>query len=91
MGLYNTGIFYRDGTGVKQDWVLAVRFFEKSAAQAYGPALTALGELYCEGNGVSRDYMQAAELLSEAADLGESGAMYDPAPLLRGKRRAEGH
>lgn len=22
MGLYNTGIFYRDGTGVKQDWVL---------------------------------------------------------------------
>ena len=58
--MYNLGILYINGQGVKQDFGTAGRWFEKSAAGGDVDAMLNLGSLYYNGQGVKQDYAAAA-------------------------------
>ena len=50
---------YRNGEGVPQDDVEAVRWLRLAADQGHVSAQLALGVMYASGQGVPQDYMQA--------------------------------
>lgn len=53
--IYEKGVSaYQEG-----DYSTAIDFFEKAAAESYGPAGTALGKMYAQGKGVEADEYKA--------------------------------
>ncbi len=81
------GYRFRDGKGVRQDYISAVYWFEKASAD---PALTweaqtCIGWFYLKGLGVSKDEKKAFELYFQAAQAG-----YFPAQLEVGILYEEG-
>ena len=74
---------YALGTGVPQDYALALLWYRKAADQGYADAQTRLGTMYNYGQGVTQDYGQAAAWYRKAAEQGNPqaqaylGLLYD--------------
>ena len=60
---------YSDGEGVAQDYMQAVYWYQKAAAQGNVHAQYNLGYMYSAGRGVFKDYEQAAYWFRKAAFL----------------------
>ena len=63
-----------EGWGVAQDSALALRWFERAAAQQHPAALYNLGRMYERGLGIPADRERALELFRAAAKLGDAEA-----------------
>ena len=80
---HHLGFMYRDGQGVPQDDVEAVKWYRKAADQGNVDAQFNLGFMYYEGRGVPLDYAEAVKWWRKAADQGNAGCqgnlgfMYD--------------
>ena len=70
LALYNLGVLYRDGEGVKQSYKEAARLFRLAGDQGYALAQCNLGDSYYKGAGVKQDYKEAVRLYRLAADQG---------------------
>jgi uncharacterized protein len=66
----SVGWMYGTGIGVPKDYVEAVNWYKKAAAQDFASAQFDLGVLYTNGLGISQDYAKAAEWYRKAADQG---------------------
>jgi TPR repeat protein len=71
------GFLYYQGQGVPQDYVQAVAWIRKAAAQGNAEAQASLGAAYAMGQGVQRDYGQAALWFRKAAEQGYAEAQKD--------------
>ncbi len=73
---------YVEGKGVKQDYVKAVKFFQKACDLDEGWGCGILGAMYKEGIGVKQDDLKAVKFYQKACDLNDSngcsnlGVMY---------------
>ena len=65
---YNIGITYYD----KQDYIKAMEWFEKAAANGNANAQTLIGHMYVNGLGVKPDYAKAIEWYEKAAVNGDA-------------------
>jgi len=72
--LYNLGILYDNGQGVKQDYSSAAKWYTKAAEQGHASAQYNLGVLYDNGQGVKQDYSSAAKWYTKAAEQGDASA-----------------
>ncbi|WP_242522711.1 tetratricopeptide repeat protein [Candidatus Methylacidiphilum infernorum] len=70
------GIAYWYGTGVPQDYMLAVYWYRKAAEQGNALAQWTLGNAYRDGKGVPQDYVQAVYWLRKAAEQGNADAKH---------------
>ena len=61
MSMYNLGILFREGKGVKRDLITAADWIQRAATAGNGYAQTTLGEMYEMGEGVSQDFPKAAK------------------------------
>jgi TPR repeat protein len=75
--LYNLGLMYYRGEGVKEDKKEAFTWFRKAAEQGYTPARFSVGVMYYKGVGVEQDRKEAAKWLRRAADQGEAKAQFN--------------
>lgn len=83
--LFDLGILYSKGCGVRQDYTEAFRFFQTAAISGDLAAAVNLGYLYDRGLGVTQDQSAAARWYRQSADHGEPRAQYNLADLfLRG-------
>ncbi len=74
---YNVGKCLYDGNGVEQNYEEARKWFQKSSAQDYPPALCKLGLCYEQGlGGLDQDYQKAVEYYQKSADYGDISASY---------------
>ena len=73
------GIMYREGHGVPQDHVEAVKWYRLAAEQGEAIAQYNLGVIYHEGQGVPQDYVQAHMWYSLAASRLPPGENRDKA------------
>ena len=53
------GAMYRDGQGVEQDFIQALRWLHSAADQGLLDAQFALGNIYAGGSGITKDLVQA--------------------------------
>ena len=75
--LFNVGVSYLNGLGVKRDSLLALEFFEKSAMQGFPTAQYVLGDLYYNGsNTIPKDINKGIEWYTLASDQGMPTAQY---------------
>ncbi len=65
-----TGAASADGRDVGNDAASKLARYTKAAAQGDPAAQSALGEMYCQGKGVERDYAKAMSLQRQAAEQG---------------------
>jgi S1-C subfamily serine protease len=67
---------YHFGTGVKQDYAEAAKWYRQSAEQGVAFAQWNLGAIYCNGQGVQKDYAEAAKWYRKAAEQGNAEAQF---------------
>jgi len=67
---YNLGLCYKNGTGVKQNFITAVHWIRKAAEQNDPDAQHSLGLRYKIGEGVIQDNREAVKWFMKAADQG---------------------
>jgi TPR repeat protein len=67
----NLGWMYKNGRGVVQDDVEAVKWFRKAAEQGYPAAQDNLGWMYKNGRGVVQDDVEAVKWFRKAAEHGD--------------------
>ena len=67
---------YYEGSGVKKDYVEAVRWFRKAAEQGHTRAQYMLGTCYFRGEGVTRDFTEAVKWYRKAAEKGNAEAQW---------------
>jgi len=72
--LYEEGVGYYNGDGVKKDLVKAAQLWQKAAEMGYSDAQSNLGVCYIYGHGVRQDFAKAAEWFRKAAAQGNAGA-----------------
>jgi TPR repeat protein len=58
---------YYLGNGVPQDYVQAIKWTRRAAAQGYAAAQMSLGGMYLNGEGVPQDYVRALMWFTLAA------------------------
>jgi TPR repeat protein len=63
---FNLGQAYNTGTKVAMNRELALKFYDISARQGYGPALNNLGDMHEKGQGVQQNYPKAIEFYKRA-------------------------
>jgi TPR repeat protein len=68
---------YWRGRGVTQDYVKAVEWYTKAAAQGSASAQLKLGECYEDGRGVTQDYVKAVEWYAKAVAQGHAQAQFN--------------
>ncbi|KAG0291394.1 hypothetical protein BGZ96_005230, partial [Linnemannia gamsii] len=79
---YSLGSLYLRGSGVPQDYSLAMEWFLKASDQGHIEAQYRMGYLYQQGYGVPHDYVQAMTWYLKAAEEGyapaqaNAGALY---------------
>ena len=73
----NLGARYRDGQGVAQDFVEALKWFRLAADQGYAEAQYNLAVMYDSGKGMTKDYTQSVKWFRLAADQGHAAAQHD--------------
>eukprot|EP00729_Bicosta_minor_P032700 gene32700-biopygen10627 len=71
---YNLGTVYRDGEGVEQDHVEAVKWFRKAAEAGDAAAQFNLGVMYRDGEGVEQDHVEAVKWYRKAAEAADADA-----------------
>ena len=71
-GQYSLGDCYYNGEGVEQNYFSAVEWYTRAGNQWIAPAYRQLGICYFLEQGVTRDLDKAKELLSIAAEKGDS-------------------
>jgi TPR repeat protein len=74
LGVYELGMSYSKGWGVKQDRVLALRCFEVAGSWGDADALAEAGFCYAEGLGTKKDMKKAARFYRQAEAKGMSMA-----------------
>jgi len=67
---------YKNGKGVKQNYIEAEKWFRKAANQGHASSQSQLGNLYYNGQGVDKDFSSAVHWYKKAADQGEDDAQY---------------
>ncbi|MDR1686627.1 MAG: sel1 repeat family protein [Desulfovibrio sp.] len=77
------GLCREIGMGATADMGKAVAAFEKAAALSHAPAQHKLAGLYLQGRGLPRDESKGFALLTQAADAGETAALFDLGVILR--------
>ena len=75
LAMYNLGIRYRYGLGVRRDWVQAYELFAKSAETGFVPAMVELGDALTRGRGVTNP-RRGIDWLTRAAEAGSARAKY---------------
>jgi TPR repeat protein len=69
--LYEAGLRHpQQGQIVRQDYLQALQWFQKAAAQGDADAQWQLGSMYANGKGVPQNYKEAVEWYRRAADQG---------------------
>ena len=71
---FEVGSRYFRGVGIKKDYKLAVKWFEKSAISGNPHAECSLGFCYYNGEGVKRNYNEALSWFIKAAEQGSAEA-----------------
>jgi TPR repeat protein len=66
---YRVGVFYEEGRGVDQDYIMAAKMYQK-AIEEHEDAYYRLGQLYQYGNGVDLDYLKSYQFYKKASDMG---------------------
>ena len=74
--LFEKGRDYYYGMTQKQSFIKAKEFFQRSAEEGNLDAMTALGIMYSEGKGVTRDDKKALKYLNDAAKKNHPKAIY---------------
>jgi TPR repeat protein len=74
LGVYELGMSYSKGWGVKQDRILALRCFEVAGSWGDADALAEAGFCYAEGVGTKKDMKKAARYYRQAEAKGMSMA-----------------
>ncbi len=72
--MYNTGVFYADGLGIKQDYKKARYWFNKAAQRGDDMAMFRLALMYSEGLGVLSDIDESLNWLKKAVIAGNLDA-----------------
>ncbi len=75
--LYNDGLAYYNGYGVRKDYAEAVRCFRLAAEKGYAKAQNNLAICYYNGHGVKQDYSEAVKWYTLAANQGNANAQYN--------------
>lgn len=65
-----TGLYYKNGQGVEQDYAKAIYWYEKAVENKEVLAFNNLGLMYKDGLGVEKDNAKALELLKMGSELG---------------------
>ena len=68
-----------------QDYAKAREWYEKAADKGDADAMSNLGLLYGNGQGVAQDYAKAREWYEKAADKGDASAMFSLGLLSPGR------
>jgi uncharacterized protein len=76
LAMYNLGLHYRDGVGVKRDFVQASEWFAKSAESGFVSAMVELGRALTTGEGLPKNPRRGVEWLQRAADANSSRAKF---------------
>jgi TPR repeat protein len=71
---YYLGAMYKDGRGVAQNDVEAVRWFQKSANGGFADAQNKLGFMLMDGRGIGKNDVEAVKWFQEAAKQGHNAA-----------------
>lgn len=71
---FHVALFYDAGFLGKRDAVKAAIYYKKSADNGFVPALYSLGDMYMNGDGVTKDIDQAIIYWKKASDKGEPEA-----------------
>src|SRR4029077_14206936 len=80
-GQSNLGVMYKEGRGVPQDDVEAVKWYRKAAEQNDASGQTYLGVMYKEGRGVPQSDVEAAHWYRKAVEQGDVRAKINLALL----------
>ena len=70
---YRVGLCYDKGRGVAEDDAMAVKWYQKSAAQDYAKAQYELAKCYVKGEGVAKDEAKAKSWLKKAVKDKKNG------------------
>jgi len=73
---FAVGVMHETARHVEQDFAKAAEWYEKAAAQGYGPAQVSLGYLYQTGKGRPHDPVKAADWYRRAAETGDVGGQF---------------
>jgi hypothetical protein len=73
---FDAGVVYETGLQGDQEFSKAAEWYEKAAAQGYGPAQVSLGYLYQTGKGVPPDPAKAADYYRKAAAAGDVSGQF---------------
>ena len=76
------GLSFKNGTGVLQDFLEAIKWFRLAAVQGHPQAQFNLGKMYAEGAGVPKDLKEAFILFSLAAKSGMADAQFELGTML---------
>jgi len=80
---YNLGVMFREGRGVPQSDVEAVRWYRKAADQGHPYAQHNLAVSYNDGDGVAQSYVEAVRWYRKAADQGHVHAQFNMGVMFR--------
>ena len=70
----NLGLMYEEGTGVKQDYAEAIKWYSMAAKKGNSNAQNNLGLMYAYGTGVQRNDTEAVKWFRMAAKQGNANA-----------------
>jgi TPR repeat protein len=74
---FSLGMKYASSEGATHDYVQAVEWYLKAAAQSHALAQFNLGVMYARGQGVLRDDAKALMWIRRAAQQGDAGAQFN--------------
>ena len=74
LAMYNLGVFYSSGEGVKLDKKKAVKYYRMAVDRGFANAQYNLGVCFERGTGVAQDYAEAIRFYKLAADQGHTKA-----------------
>lgn len=73
--MYNLGLMYLKGEGVKTDLEEAFGWFKKAADKDFSAAMGMVGSMYSFGEGVDKDASEAFKWLKKATDKGNTNVL----------------
>ena len=80
---YNLGLMYEEGEGIRQNYNMAMKWYQDSADQDDADAQYRIGVLYAQGKGVTKNKQQAQQWYQVACNNGNSRSCtaYSKLPL----------